>query len=128
MFEIGFPELLILCLVALLILGPQRMPEAIRTLGLWLGRFKRSFNQIRSEIEREVGMDDVRRQLHNETILEELKRMEEEVGGKNSIAGQQQDLQADTKVTDTSPTEKISQQKDTAATKGSDQNTPPTGS
>jgi sec-independent protein translocase protein TatB len=127
MFEIGFPELLILCLVALLILGPQRMPEAIRTLGLWIGRFKRSFNQIKTEIEREVGMDDVRRQLHNESILEELKRMEQEIGSENSIAGQQQNLQGETKAGDEPPAEKLPPT-DTGSTQDTDRKDPTTGS
>ncbi len=79
MFDVGFPELMLLAVLALLVLGPQRMPEAIRTLGLWLGRLKRSFTQIKTEIEREVGMDEVRRQLHNESILAELQRLEQDL-------------------------------------------------
>jgi len=79
MFDIGFPELVLVCLVALLVLGPERMPQALRTLGLWMGRMRRSFVAVKTEIEREIGMDEVRRQLHNETILEDLKRLEREV-------------------------------------------------
>jgi sec-independent protein translocase protein TatB len=81
MFDIGFPELLLLCIVALLVLGPERMPEAVRTLGLWAGRLRRSFTRLKTEIEREVGMDDVRRQLHNESVLDEIRRLESEVKG-----------------------------------------------
>lgn len=81
MFDIGFPELILVCIVALLVLGPERMPEAIRALGLWLGRLRRNFTRIKDEIEREVGMDDVRRQLHNEAILDEIRRIEGEVKG-----------------------------------------------
>jgi sec-independent protein translocase protein TatB len=79
MFEISFPEFALVCIIALLVLGPERLPEALRTLGLWLGRMRRSFNAVRTEIEREIGMDEVRRQLHNETILEDIKRLEREV-------------------------------------------------
>jgi sec-independent protein translocase protein TatB len=82
MFDIGFPELILLSIVALLVLGPERMPEAVRTAGLWLGRLRRNFSRIRAEIEREVGMDDVRRQLHNESVLEEIRRLESEVQGR----------------------------------------------
>ncbi|MNR30343.1 sec-independent translocase [compost metagenome] len=56
-------------LVALLVLGPERLPGAARTAGLWIGRLKRSFNAIKQEVEREIGADDIRRQLHNEHIL-----------------------------------------------------------
>lgn len=69
MFGISFSELLLVGLVSLLVLGPERLPGAARTAGLWIGRLKRSFNTIRQEVEREIGADDIRRQLHNEHIL-----------------------------------------------------------
>ncbi len=69
MFGISFGELLLVGLVALLVLGPERLPGAARTAGLWIGRLKRSFNAIKQEVEREIGADEIRRQLHNEHIL-----------------------------------------------------------
>ncbi|MCP5184230.1 MAG: twin-arginine translocase subunit TatB [Pseudomonadales bacterium] len=83
MFDIGFTELLLVAVVGLLVIGPDRLPETLRTLGLWLGRLRRSFTAVKSEIEREIGMDDVRRQLHNEAIMDEMKRIERDV--KNSV-------------------------------------------
>lgn len=79
MFDIGFQELLLVAIVALLVLGPERLPGALRTLGLWMGRMRRSFNAVKNEIEREIGMDEIRRQLHNEAVVEELKRIERDV-------------------------------------------------
>lgn len=79
MFEIGFPELILIAIVGLLVIGPERLPEALRTMGLWLGRMRRSFNSVKAEIEKEIGMDEVKRQLHNEAIMEEMKRLEAEV-------------------------------------------------
>ena len=69
MFGISFSELLLVGLVALLVFGPERLPGAARTAGLWIGRLKRSFNAIKQEVEREIGADEIRRQLHNEHIL-----------------------------------------------------------
>ncbi|WP_017903200.1 Sec-independent protein translocase protein TatB [Pseudomonas asplenii] len=69
MFGISFSELLLVGLVALLVLGPERLPGAARTAGLWVGRLKRSFNAIKQEVEREIGADEIRRQLHNEHIM-----------------------------------------------------------
>ncbi|WP_409315515.1 Sec-independent protein translocase protein TatB [Pseudomonas sp. KCJK9016] len=69
MFGISFSELLLVGLVALLVLGPERLPGAARNAGLWVGRLKRSFNAIKQEVEREIGADEIRRQLHNEHIL-----------------------------------------------------------
>ena len=70
---------MLVAIVGLLVIGPNRLPEALRTLGLWLGRLRRSFNTVKAEIEKEVGMDEVRRQLHNEAVMDEMKRIEREV-------------------------------------------------
>lgn len=79
MFDLGFPEFFIAALVALVVLGPQRLPGALRTLGLWLGRFRRAYYNVKTEVEREIGMDEVRRQLHNEQVMADVKRVEQEV-------------------------------------------------
>lgn len=79
MFDIGFVELMLVAIVVLLVMGPERLPEAMRTVGLWWGRFTRSFHSIRAEIEREVGMDEVRRQIYNESIMADLERAKREV-------------------------------------------------
>lgn len=87
MFDIGFTELLLVGLVALVVLGPERLPGAVRTAGLWIGRIKRSFNSIKAEVEREIGADELRRQLHNERILElerEMKSMKQDILGTGS--------------------------------------------
>ena len=73
MFDIGFGELLIIAVLGLLVLGPERLPVAIKSISLWVGRFKRSYRQIRSEIEHEIGADEIRRQLHNEEIMQSLQ-------------------------------------------------------
>lgn len=79
MFDIGFFELVLVGLVGLLVLGPERLPGALRQGGLWLGRLKRQFKQIRQDIEREVGADEIRQQLHNEDIMRQLKATDEEI-------------------------------------------------
>jgi len=73
MFDIGFPELVVVSVVALLVIGPEKLPEAIRTMSLWVGRVQRSFASIRREIESEIGADEIRQQLHNESIMKELE-------------------------------------------------------
>ena len=87
MFDVSFQELVLIAIVGLLVIGPKRLPEALRTLGLWIGRMRRSFNNVRAE--REIGMDEVRRQLHNEAVMEEMRRIEREVRDSvNSSEGQ----------------------------------------
>jgi len=79
MFNIGSFEVLLICVIALLVLGPERLPSAVRTAGLWIGRFRRSFYKVKSEIERELNADEIRRQLHNESVLAELESAKESV-------------------------------------------------
>ena len=71
----------------LLIVGPERLPEVLRSLGLWIGRLKRAFHAAKTEIEQEIGMDDIQRQLHNESVLKEIKRIETEAltGGSEPV-------------------------------------------
>ncbi len=73
MLDIGFPELVLISIVALLVIGPEKLPETIRTISLWVGRFQRSFTNIRKEIEDEIGADEIRQQLHNESVMHELE-------------------------------------------------------
>jgi len=73
MFDIGFPELLLVSVIALVVIGPEKLPETIRTLSLWLGRLKRSLATIKSEIEAEIGADDIRRQLRDESVLQGIE-------------------------------------------------------
>ena len=77
MFDIGFPELLIVSIVALVVVGPDRLPGAIRSLSLWIGRFRRSFSNIKQEIEKEIGADEIRSQLYNESIMQDLEKTKE---------------------------------------------------
>lgn len=82
MFDIGFSELILIGVVALLVLGPDRLPGAARVAGLWLGRIKRSFNTIKEDVERELGADDIRRELRNEGILEKERKALKETADK----------------------------------------------
>lgn len=77
--NIGPIELLLICIVALVVIGPERLPMAVKTAGLWIGRFRRSFYKVKAEIERELNADEIRRQLHNESVLEEIEAAKSEV-------------------------------------------------
>jgi sec-independent protein translocase protein TatB len=77
--EMSFIELAVIGIVALVVLGPEKLPGAIRTVSLWIGRLRRSFNNIKQDIEREIGADDIRRQLRNEAILDKFKSTKSQV-------------------------------------------------
>jgi sec-independent protein translocase protein TatB len=79
MFDIGFSELLLTGFVALLVLGPEKLPGAARTAGIMIGRLKRSFNSIKSEVEREIGADEIRRQLRNDELLQLKQEMKSQI-------------------------------------------------
>jgi sec-independent protein translocase protein TatB len=72
-FEVGFSELLLIAVIGLLVLGPERLPTAVRTGSILIGRLRRQFSDIRAEVERELGADEIRAQLHNERIMDELR-------------------------------------------------------
>lgn len=72
MFDIGFIELVVVAIVGLLVIGPERLPGAIRTGSAWLSRIKRGFNDIKREVEQE---------LHNDAVMQELKKTGEQVRG-----------------------------------------------
>src|SRR5690606_16474429 len=60
MFDVGFPELLLLFVIALLILGPERLPRVAAQVGRWVARARRTANQLRMQIEREVALEEIR--------------------------------------------------------------------
>ena len=87
MFDIGFAELLLIGVVGLLVVGPERLPGAVRTVLAWVNRFRRSFDQIRTE---------VRRELHNDEVLQKLKaesqQLEQQV--RDTTQSVEQEIQA----------------------------------
>jgi sec-independent protein translocase protein TatB len=64
MFDIGFSELLVIALVALVVLGPERLPKAARFAGLWVRRARAQWYSVKSELERELAAEELKRSLH----------------------------------------------------------------
>ena len=79
MFEIGFPELLIIAAITLVVVGPEKIPQAIKTASIFLRRLRLYFENIKQEIEREVDTDEIRAQIHNENIMESLGETQKEI-------------------------------------------------
>jgi len=61
MFDIGFSELLIIAVVALIVIGPERLPKVARTVGHLLGRLQRYVGDVKSDIEREMRLDEMKK-------------------------------------------------------------------
>ena len=73
MFEIGFPELLVIVFVGLLVIGPGKLPQIIKALTRACRAARSYHNETKSEIEKSVGMDEIRQDLHNEKRMESEK-------------------------------------------------------
>ena len=65
MFDFSFGEMLLVGLVALVVLGPERLPKAARFIGLWVRRARAQWYSVKSELEHELASDELRRSLHD---------------------------------------------------------------
>jgi sec-independent protein translocase protein TatB len=72
-FDIGFWELLLIAIVALLVVGPERLPKLVREVGMWIGHAKASFQSIRNEISRELDEQELREALNEQIEFNELE-------------------------------------------------------
>ena len=72
MFDVGFWELALIAVIALLVVGPQRLPALARTVGLYVGKFRRYADHVRREIEREVHATEVKELLDTPAPLEAI--------------------------------------------------------
>src|SRR5262245_4906500 len=61
MFDIGFSELLVIAVVALIVIGPERLPKVARTLGHLFGRMQRYVNDVKADITREMELEELRK-------------------------------------------------------------------
>ncbi len=88
MFEISFPELVILAVVALLVLGPERLPRAAQFAGLWVRRARAHWFEVKSQFERELADEELRKSLEDtrKTLDEAGAAMREGVGEADAAA------------------------------------------
>lgn len=62
-FDIGFSELILVLVLALLVLGPERLPKAMQTFGRWVGKAKRSVSNFNHQVNRELELDQMKKKL-----------------------------------------------------------------
>jgi len=75
MFDVGFWEILLIMILALVVIGPERLPGAARTLGLWIGKGRRYIEGVKNEVEQEFDVSEFKRVIHNQEIqLNELQQ------------------------------------------------------
>ena len=79
MFEIGFPELIVIAIVTLVVVGPEKIPQVVKTVSFWVRRIRLSFENIKEEIEREIDADEIRAQIHNDSIMKTLNETQDKL-------------------------------------------------
>jgi len=68
MFDVGFLELVVIMVLALLVLGPERLPKAARSVGYWFGKARRYVEGMKAQVEAEFDSTEVKRLLHNQEV------------------------------------------------------------
>ncbi|MBT8120350.1 MAG: Sec-independent protein translocase protein TatB [Gammaproteobacteria bacterium] len=75
MFDVGFWEILLILVLALVVIGPERLPGAARQAGFWVGKARRYIEGVRSEVEEELDVSEFKRMLHNQEVqINELQQ------------------------------------------------------
>ena len=128
MFDIGFAELLLIGVVGLLVVGPEQLPGAVRTVLAWVNRFRRSFDQIRTEVRRELHYDEIMQKLKDESqqLEQQVRDTTQSVEREMKALGSETSDSSQTASTTTNPASSppAGSLADADATEG-DNNTPP---
>jgi sec-independent protein translocase protein TatB len=112
MFDIGFSELLVIGVVALIVIGPERLPRVARTLGHLAGRLQRYVSDVKSDISREMELEDLRKMRDSmqqaassfeSSVKSELNKTESELN--QSVEAVLQDKPVETKPEEALPPE-----------------------
>jgi sec-independent protein translocase protein TatB len=76
MFDIGFLELLLILVIALVVIGPQRLPNLVRGFLLWRNRCKQGIKAVQTELGQELDIDEIKRRVHNQQVLDQLNNQQ----------------------------------------------------
>ena len=106
MFDIGFTELLVIGVIALLVLGPERLPGAVRSGSKKLSQLKSAFNSLKEELAKEVNIEELRQDAHNSSIMKQLEESSQELKDdldevRSSLNDLEYDINTGTKINDT---------------------------
>ncbi len=104
MFDVGLLEVFVVAVIALLVLGPERLPKAVQTAGRWVGRAKRAASYWSDEINRQIDNEELVKEFKESQTLNELNKQLEPVNKafSKSLSGQVLGSEADSK-TETMP-------------------------
>jgi len=77
MFDVGFSEMVVIAIVALIVIGPERLPGVARTVGALLGRLKRYVGDVKAEVNRELQLEEIRKM--QQQLAEQASKLEQTV-------------------------------------------------
>jgi sec-independent protein translocase protein TatB len=77
MFDVGFSEMLVIAIVALIVIGPERLPGVARTVGALLGRLRRYVGDVKAEVNRELQLEEIRKM--QQQLAEQASKLEQTV-------------------------------------------------
>jgi len=75
MFDIGFLEIIIIAIVGLVVVGPERLPDVARTVGRWVGRVRRFIVNVKADIDKEIQQEELKKALERDAGLDEIKQI-----------------------------------------------------
>jgi sec-independent protein translocase protein TatB len=81
MFDIGFLEIILIAVVMLLVVGPERLPRVARTTGLWIGKMRGFMSSVKADIDRELATEELKKALARQAAAPELEELIDVVSG-----------------------------------------------
>ncbi|MDO4435996.1 MAG: Sec-independent protein translocase protein TatB [Cardiobacteriaceae bacterium] len=79
MFEIGFSELLLIMVIGILVIGPQQLPEVVRSVVLTVRKIQRALFEARDNVERELDLYDLKKSLHDEEMERHMRELNQSI-------------------------------------------------
>mgnify|MGYP001816594813 FL=1 len=117
MFDVGFWEILLILVLALVVIGPERLPGAARKAGYFVGKARRYIEGVRSEVESELDVNEFKRMLHNQEV--QINELQQQLkAGVDDVKSEIPDDIALSDVLDDTPTHSFSEKPATIDTDG----------
>ena len=84
MFDVGMWEITLIFVLLLVVVGPERLPKLVRTIGLWVGKARSIVASVKAEVEQELKVEELKRSIAQQTNVDEFKRLANQVKSINS--------------------------------------------
>ena len=81
MFDVGFWEIIFIAVIALLVVGPERLPRIARTAGLWIGKMRGFVSSVKADIDRELATEELKKTLAKQAALPEVEELFDDITG-----------------------------------------------